>query len=126
VDQLRNTIQTHVPERLYKSDEITEELSKLADVAVVEPSFALYFAVAGWFVKWVLFTKFLLFHISRKDKTLYCKSCIKNVNPADYANAVMDPLKLHHEYCPLLEAYPQWKLALEEYVYSQSNVSLKF
>ncbi|KAI6229934.1 hypothetical protein M3Y99_01115200 [Aphelenchoides fujianensis] len=32
-----------------------------------------------------------------------------------------NPLKLHHSYCPVLEVYPLWKLAIEEYVQQNSD-----
>lgn len=61
----------------------------------------------------------------RKDKTLLCKLCLQTVDPANHKDSVMDPLKLHYDYCSLLESYPQWKLALEEYVYANCNVSFQ-
>lgn len=62
------------------------------------------------------------FSVFRKDKTLFCKLCIKNVDLSEHRNELVDPLKLHHNYCPILESYPQWKLALEEYAHANSNV----
>ncbi|KAI6192058.1 hypothetical protein M3Y97_00295000 [Aphelenchoides bicaudatus] len=107
VRDLMPQISSKIQPQLYKSEEIANEFANLAHIAEIQSNFPLYFAIAGWFV--------------RTDHTLFCKLCLQIVNPADYKNEIMDPLRLHCSYCPILDSYAQWKLALEEYVYANSN-----
>jgi hypothetical protein len=51
VAELTASIKANVQEQLYKSEEIANEFASLTHVAAITPSFALYFAIAGWFVK---------------------------------------------------------------------------
>ncbi|KAI6209792.1 PDZ domain containing protein [Aphelenchoides besseyi] len=105
VEQQRDSIRTMFPDSRVECGEITDEFSNYAHILKVQPDFSLYFAVAGW--------------IARENK-LHCDFCLKTLFPKTETLA-LNPLRLHQRYCPVLEHYPPWKLAVEEYVNANSN-----
>ncbi|KAI6232022.1 hypothetical protein M3Y95_00442900 [Aphelenchoides besseyi] len=105
VEQQRDAIRTMFPNSRVECGEITDEFSNYAHILRVQPDFSLYFAVAGW--------------IARENE-LHCDFCLKTLSPKAETLA-LNPLRLHQRYCPVLEHYPPWKLAVEEYVNANSN-----
>ncbi|KAI6192664.1 hypothetical protein M3Y99_01924300 [Aphelenchoides fujianensis] len=99
-------IRSLVPDGQAECAEIKVEFTNYAAVCPASPDFALCFAVAGW---------------RACNNRLHCDYCLKFLNVPDLSQRAANPLKLHHSYCPVLEVYPLWKLAIEEYVQQNSD-----